>query len=55
MTSQGTFLPSGAFIMDPLRIFVITTQDFFSVLLIFFSCMNYFLLKLFTFLVLLYE
>ena len=26
------------------------TQDLFSVLLIFFSCMNYFLLRLFTFL-----
>ena len=40
--------------MDPLCIFVITSQDFFSVLLIFFSCMNYFLLRLFTFFMLLY-
>ena len=40
MASQVTFLASAAFIMDPLCIFVITTQDFFSVLLIFFSCMN---------------
>ena len=44
-----TFLASAAFIMDPLCIFVITTQDFFSVLLILFSCRNYFLLRLFTF------
>ena len=50
-----TFLASAAFIMDPLCIFVITTQDFFSVLLIFFSCMNYFLLRLFTTFMLLYE
>ena len=35
MASQVTFLASAAFIMDPLCIFVITTQDFFSVLLIF--------------------
>ena len=43
IASQVTFLASAAFIMDPLCIFVITTQDFFSVLLISFSCMNYFL------------
>ena len=49
MALQVTFLASAAFIMDPLCIFVITTQDFFSVLLIFYSCMNYFLLRLFTF------
>ena len=55
MTSQVTFLASAAFIMDPLCIFVITTQDFFRVLLIFFSCMNYYLLRLFTFFVLLCE
>ena len=55
IASQVTFLASAAFIMDPLCIFVITTQDFFSVLLIFFSCVNYFLLKLFTFFMLLYE
>ena len=36
LASQVTFLASAAFIMDPLCIFVITTQDFFSVLLIFF-------------------
>ena len=50
MASQVTLLASAAFIMDPLCIFVITTQDFFSVLLILFSGMNYFLLKLFPFL-----
>ena len=44
-----TFLASAAFTMDPLCIFVITTQDFFSVLLISFSCMNYFLWRLFNF------
>ena len=55
MASQVTFLASAAFIMDPLCIFVITTQDFFSVLPIFFSCMNYFLLRLFTFDMLLYK
>ena len=33
MASQVTFLASAAFIMDPLCIFVITTQNFFSVLL----------------------
>ena len=55
MALQVTFLASAAFIMDPLCIFVITTQDFFSVLLIFYSCMNYFLLRLFTFFMLLYE
>ena len=54
MASQVTFLASAAFIMDPLCIFVITTQDFFSMLLIFFSCMNN-LLRLFTFFMLLYE
>ena len=43
MASQVTFLASAAFIMDPLCIFVITTQDFFSVLLILLSCMNYFI------------
>ena len=35
MASQVAFLASAAVIMDPLCIFVITTQDFFSVLLIF--------------------
>ena len=50
MASQVTFLASAAFIMDPLCIFVITTQDFFSVLLISFSCMNYYLWRLFSFL-----
>ena len=30
MASQVTFSASAAFIMDPLCIFVITTQDFFS-------------------------
>ena len=33
MASQVTFSASAASIMDPLCIFVITTQDFFSVLL----------------------
>ena len=55
MALQVTFLASAAFIMHPLCIFVITTQDFLSVLLIFYSCMNYFLLRLFTFFMLLYE
>ena len=50
MASQVTFLASSAFIMDLLCIFVITPPDVFSVLLSFFSCMNYFLLRLFTFL-----
>ena len=49
MASQVAFLASAAFIMDPLCIFVITTQGFFSVLLISFSCMNYFLWRLFSF------
>ena len=44
-----TFLASAAFTMDPLCIFVITIQDFFSVLLISFSCMNYCLWRLFNF------
>ena len=35
MASQLRFLASAAFIMDPLCIFVITTQDFFRVLLVF--------------------
>ena len=43
--SQVTFSASAAFIVDLLSIFVITTQDFFSVFLFFFSCMNYFLIK----------
>ena len=50
MASQVTFLASAAFILDPLYIFFITTQTFFSGLLIFFSYMNYFLLRLVTFL-----
>ena len=45
MASQVTFLASAAFIIDPLCIFVITTQDFFNVLLISFSCMNYFFIN----------
>ena len=48
MVSQVTFLACAAFIMDPLCIFVITIQDFFSQL-IFFSCMDYFLLRPFYF------
>ena len=43
--TQATFLASAAFIMDPLCIFVITKQDFFSVLLIFFSGVNYFFIN----------
>ena len=35
MASQLTFSASAAFIMDPLCIFVITTQDFFSVVIFF--------------------
>ena len=36
MASQVTFSASAAFIMDLLSIFVIATQDFFSVFLFFF-------------------
>ena len=35
MASQETFSAGAAFIMDPLSIFVISKQDFFSVLLFF--------------------
>ena len=35
MASQVTILASAAFIIDPLCIFVITTQDFFGVLFFF--------------------
>ena len=55
MASQLTFLASAAFIMDPLCISVITTQDFFSVLLVFLAAWIIFLLRLFTFFMLLYE
>ena len=37
MALQVTFSASAAFIMDLLSIFVITTQDFFSVFLFFFK------------------
>ena len=50
MASQVTFLASAVFIMDPLYIFVITTQAFFQCVVNFFSYMNYFLLRLVTFL-----
>ena len=49
MASQVTFLASAAFIMDPLCIFVITTQN----VVIFFSMNSLF--RLFTFFMLLCE
>ena len=50
MASQVTFLASAAFIMDPLCIFVITTQDFFSVLLIFLAAWIIFIKAVYFFL-----